>query len=98
MQRIIYFDINDTLVRSSGAKRIPMPAVIASVRRLKAKGATLYLWSSGGNDYCRKTAEELGLTDCFDDFLPKPTAYVDDQPVHAWKLCNHYYPSQIENA
>jgi len=61
MQRIIYFDIDDTLVRSNGQKRIPMPAVIAEIRRLKAEGVTLYLWSSGGSEYCKSTALELGI-------------------------------------
>lgn len=98
MQRIIYFDIDDTLVRSLGAKRIPMPSVIETVRRLKAEGATLFMWSSGGSEYCKRTADELGITDCFEGFLPKPTTYVDDQPVHEWRLCNHLYPSQAENA
>ncbi len=98
MQRVIYFDIDDTLVRSAGAKRIPMPSVIESVRRLKSEGALLFLWSSGGSDYCRRTAEELGITDCFEGFLPKPTLYVDDQPIQEWKLCRHLYPAQAEGA
>jgi hypothetical protein len=62
MQRIIYFDIDDTLVRSFGAKRIPMPSVVESVRRLKLEGALLYMWSSGGSEYCRRTADELGAS------------------------------------
>ena len=98
MQRIVYFDIDDTLVRSVGQKRIPMPAVIAQVRRLKEAGAVLFLWSSGGAEYCRATAVELGIENCFSGFLPKPTVYVDDQPMQEWRLCNHLYPSQAENA
>jgi hypothetical protein len=98
MQRIIYFNIDDTLVRSFGQKRIPMPAVISQIRRLKNEGCTLYLWSSGGAEYCKATALELGVADCFDGFLPKPTVYVDDQPMHEWKLCKHLYPSQAESA
>ena len=98
MLRIIYFDIDDTLVRSYGQKRIPMPSVIAQIHRLKAEGVMLYLWSSGGSEYCRSTAQELGIVECFEGFLPKPTAYVDDQPVHEWKLCKHLYPSQAEDA
>lgn len=96
-QQVIFVDIDDTMVRSVGVKRIPMPAVIAQVRRLKAEGATLYLWSSGGAEYCRTTAVELGITDCFEGFLPKPTVYIDDQPVHEWRFCKHLYPSQAEN-
>lgn len=95
MPRIVFIDVDDTLVRSVGAKRIPMPAVIAGVRQLKIEGATLYLWSSGGAEYCRNTADELGLTDCFAGFLPKPTSYVDDQPVAEWRFCKHVYPGEI---
>jgi FMN phosphatase YigB (HAD superfamily) len=94
---IIFVDVDDTMVRSVGAKRIPMPAVIAQVRRLKSEGATLFLWSSGGAEYCRTTALELGISDCFEAYLPKPTAYIDDQPVHEWRFCKHLYPSQAEN-
>jgi len=31
---IVFVDVDDTLVRSVGTKRIPMPAVIAEVKRL----------------------------------------------------------------
>jgi FMN phosphatase YigB (HAD superfamily) len=98
MQKIIYFDIDDTLVRSIGKKRIVIPAVVAEVRRLKSDGAILYLWSSGGEEYCRETAIELGIHECFTGFLPKPTVYVDDQPIQEWRLCRHLYPSQADNA
>lgn len=93
MPKIIYVDVDDTLVRSVGAKRIPMPGVVAQVRQLHAAGAHMYLWSSGGAEYARSTAAELGLQECFLAFLPKPTAYIDDQPVHEWRFCRHFYPS-----
>jgi FMN phosphatase YigB (HAD superfamily) len=63
---VIYVDVDDTLVRSAGTKRIPIPAVIASVRSLKASGARLFLWSTGGAEYARATALELEIADCFD--------------------------------
>ena len=96
--RIVYVDIDDTLVRSFGTKRIPMPPVIAHVRKLKSEGAQLYLWSSGGADYCRATAIELGIKDCFSGFLPKPDTYIDDQSFDAWRDCNYVHPSQVDNA
>jgi hypothetical protein len=68
------------------------------VGELKEAGAILYLWSSGGAEYCKATADELNISDCFAGFLPKPTTYIDDQPVHEWKYCKHLYPSQAENA
>ncbi|MES2070031.1 MAG: DUF705 domain-containing protein [Pseudomonadota bacterium] len=97
-QKIVFVDVDDTLVRSVGTKRIPMPSVIAQVRRLKAEGATLFMWSSGGADYCRVTAAEIGISDCFDGYLPKPTVYLDDQPVDEWRFCKHFYPLQAESA
>src|SRR3990167_5921586 len=92
LERVVYVDVDDTLIRSVGVKRIPMPAAIAEVRRLHAAGLTLYLWSSGGADYARSSAHELGLEACFKDFLPKPHVYVDDQPVHEWRFCRHVLP------
>lgn len=98
MQKVVFVDVDDTLVRSYGFKRIPMSSVVDSVRRLKVQGYQLFLWSSGGADYCKKSAEELGIADCFEGFLPKPNYYIDDQPVHDWKLCTHIYPLQADQA
>ena len=57
--KTIFVDVDDTLVRSVGQTRIPMAAVIAHIRRLHDAGHLLYLWSSGGADYARTSAEEL---------------------------------------
>ena len=96
--RVIFIDVDDTLVRSVGTKRIPMPAVVERVRQLKEEGALLYLLSSGGADYARASALELGLHDCFLGFLPKPHVYIDDQPLHEWRFCTHVYPGQVADA
>jgi predicted HAD superfamily phosphohydrolase YqeG len=98
MPSIVFVDVDDTLIRSVGAKRIPMPAVVQHVRDMKRQGAILYLWSSGGADYAKSSAIELGLEDCFAAYLPKPHIYLDDQPVHEWKLCSHLYPSQVNSS
>jgi hypothetical protein len=83
--QVVYVDVDDTLVRSAGAKRIPIPSAIARVRALHQEGAVLYLWSTGGADYAKATATELGLADLFAGFLPKPTIIIDDQEVHEWR-------------
>ena len=70
MARVVFVDVDDTLVRSVGSKRIPMTSVVAHVRELHASGHVLYLWSSGGAEYARKSAEELELAECFAGFLP----------------------------
>jgi hypothetical protein len=36
-----YVDVDDTLVRSAGIKRIPIPTSIAKVRALHTSGATI---------------------------------------------------------
>jgi hypothetical protein len=91
---IVYVDVDDTLIRSAGTKRVPIPSAVARVRMLKAEGATLYLWSTGGANYARATAEELDLSDCFAGYLPKPTVIIDDQPIQEWRDFRHFYPLQ----
>jgi len=98
LPRVIFIDVDDTLVRSVGVKRIPMPAVLTRIHQLKAEGALLYLWSSGGAEYAQTSAQELGIADCFVAFLPKPHVYLDDQPVQEWQFCKHLYPSQADQA
>lgn len=94
MKTVIYVDVDDTLVRSVGAKRIPVPRVLAGIRELRGAGATMYLWSSGGGEYARRSALELGIADCFDGFLPKPTVVVDDQPVQEWRGLTQLHPNE----
>ena len=89
---IVFVDVDDTLVRSIGSKQIPMPRVVERVKRLREEGATLYLWSSGGADYARESAQQLGILDCFVACLPKPTLMIDDQAVADWRYCKHEYP------
>jgi FMN phosphatase YigB (HAD superfamily) len=96
--RVVFVDVDDTLIRSVGPKRIPMPAVVAQVRALHETGALLYLWSSGGAAYAEASARELGLHACFAGFLPKPDAYIDDQPVQDWKYCRHVLPANAHEA
>jgi hypothetical protein len=70
-----------------------MPAVVAKVKSLAAEGATLYAWSSGGAAYARESAQELGILECFVEFLPKPQVLIDDQPPSEWRHLIHIYPT-----
>ena len=70
---VAYIDLDDTLVRSAGTERIPIPSAIEQVRSLHRDGATLYLWSTGGAEYAKATAKELGIEALFAGFLPRPT-------------------------
>lgn len=95
---VVYVDVDDTLVRQTGQKRIPMVAVIEHVRQLHQNGATLYCWSAGGGDYARSTARELGIESLFAGFLPKPHVLVDDQPPSEWPNCIVAVPTGLASA
>lgn len=89
-----YVDVDDTLVRSFGSKRVPLPAVVRKVRELHASGVQLYCWSSGGAEYAKASAFELGIGDCFIAFLPKPNFLIDDQPPSDWRSLICLHPNQ----
>lgn len=61
MSEVVLVDVDDTLVRSVGTTRIPMPQALRRVRRLHTEGAELYCWSSGGAADARQAATELGV-------------------------------------
>ena len=97
-QRVVFVDVDDTLIRSVGSKRIPMPAVVSRIRELQAEGAALYLWSSGGAAYAQESSRELGIESLFSAFLPKPDSYLDDQAVQEWRYCKHVLPANAADA
>ncbi len=88
----VFVDVDDTLVRSYGSKRIPIIATIEHLKELKKQGANLYCWSAGGTDYAKKSAEEFGLADIFTAFLPKPEVIIDDQNINDWKRLIQVHP------
>ena len=93
---VVYVDVDDTLVRSAGTKRIPIPQVVMHVKKLAAQsGVELYCWSTAGTEYARATARELGIEECFTAFLPKPNVLIDDQEIGAWKRFVAVHPLGI---
>jgi hypothetical protein len=93
----IYVDVDDTLVRSYGSTRIPIIAAIEHVKGLKAQGATLYCWSSGGAEYAKNSAKELGILDIFEAFLPKPQMLLDDQEINDWRGLIEVHPISCQS-
>jgi len=91
---VAYVDVDDTLMRSFGAKRIPMAAMVRHVRDLHAAGIVLFAWSTAGADYARAAAVELGLEGCFHAFLPKPHVIIDDQAPSDWRCLIHVHPAE----
>ena len=97
MARVAFVDVDDTLVRSVGTKRIPMVRSIEHVRTLKNDGWELYCWSAGGGEYARQSAEELGIADCVVGFLPKPTLMIDDLRPDEWRGLTVIHPAHLQN-
>ena len=97
LKRVIYVDVDDTLIRTVGTKQIPMPASVDFVRRMHAAGHTLYCWSRGGGDYSRDVAASLAIADCFVGFLPKPDVVLDDSGDKLLNYCDVILPSNAPN-
>ena len=89
---IVYVDVDDTLVRWAGSKCIPRTLIIERIKKRKADGDTLYLWSRAGAEAAQSVAEHLGIEDLFVAFLPKPDLLLDDEPIEEWKFLQHEYP------
>jgi predicted HAD superfamily phosphohydrolase YqeG len=94
---VIYVDVDDTLVRHASSAPAPIANVIDQVRRLHARGFSLYCWSTGGAEYAQRIATELGVAACFTAFLPKPTILIDDQEISVW-LLKSFHPSSVDDA
>jgi len=73
----IFVDVDMTLIDASGKI---LPGAPEALTSLQDKGCHLFLWSTNGADYARKTAERLGLTRKFEGFTAKPDIIIDDMP------------------
>lgn len=91
---VVYVDVDDTLVRSFGSKRIPIAGMVEHVRRLHRSGVLLYCWSLGGAQYAEDLARELGIVECFVGYLPKPNVVVDDMSAGQWPRFLWVHPNQ----
>lgn len=91
----VFVDVDDTLIRTVGTKRIPIPHVVAKVRELAATGTELFAWSSGGAEYAREVASDLDIDTCFSSFLPKPKVMIDDQSPNDWRYLSVLHPNEL---
>jgi len=89
---IIYIDVDDTIVRSFGSKRIPIVETISKIKELHSMGFEMYCWSSGGAEYSKSICQEFEIANCFKAFLPKPNLMVDDQEVNNWRFLSEILP------
>jgi len=73
----IFVDVDLTLVDASGKL---LHGAREALKRLRDEGCHLFLWSTGGAEYCRKVAALHGLTELFEGFTAKPDIVIDDMP------------------
>jgi hypothetical protein len=73
----VFVDVDLTLVDARGQM---LPGATEALNKLLAKGCHLFLWSTNGSAYARKTAERLGLVEAFEGFAAKPDIIIDDMP------------------
>ena len=73
----VFVDVDLTLVDSNGKL---LDGAREALQRLRDQGCHLFLWSTGGADYCRKVAQLYGMTELFEGFTAKPDILIDDMP------------------
>ena len=54
------------------------------VRKFKALGYEIYVWSQSGGDWAETVVKGLGLEDCVTACFTKPTWYLDDLVADKW--------------
>ena len=79
----ISIDVDGTLINHNGDLA---PQAKHALETLQAADARLQLWSAGGADYAKATAEKYDLSDMFNSFATKSDLAVDDEPESAHPL------------
>ena len=64
------FDVDGTIIDSLTGTSL-RPGVVELLERIRATGATVTLWSAGGDDYSRACAEAHGIDRLVDHFHAK---------------------------
>lgn len=89
----VFFDVDHTLVYPNQHFNALRPGAHEVMERIRAAGHGVYVWSAGGEEYCRRTVamHQLGhlVDDCFDKdprVKPRPDFIIDDD----WYLVEKY--------
>lgn len=73
----IFVDVDLTLVDQNQKL---LEGARDALRQLVDRGCHIYVWSTGGADYCRKIVAAHGLEALVDGYCPKPDVIIDDMP------------------
>jgi hypothetical protein len=85
-------EIKDPYMRPAGhfIRAVPNQRNISLLKRNKAQGRFIIVWSAGGSKWAREVVKTLGLNNFVDIVMAKPTSYVDDKPMGDWGLTRIY--------
>lgn len=74
------------LVNHNGYKTLVLPNEkhIELLKRYKAKGKVIIVWSQSGNEWAELIVKTLGLEEYVDFVFTKPEKYVDDLRADEW--------------
>lgn len=101
-----YFDVDDTLVvwgkshhpdaitidnYGHPTKLVPHTAHIEFLKRQKARGFTVVVWSQGGARWAESVVKALKLEQFVDVIITKPTMYVDDLKAEEFMTQRVYF-------
>lgn len=80
--KIIFVDVDDTLVlwSSTSPTYTPHHGHILMLKKFKARGHKIVVWSAGGWEWANKIVNELGLELYVDIVMSKPAWFIDDLP------------------
>lgn len=85
----VFVDVDLTLI---DAEYRLLPGARDGLQQLRDAGCRLFLWSTGGAEYCQKIARLHNLTEYFDGFVAKPDIIIDDMPQTC--VTPHHYDVQ----
>lgn len=75
---------------------VPHRKHIEQLKRHKARGHTVIVWSAGGSEWAKNVVEMLQLTSLVDVVMAKPTWFYDDLTVEEFmpKINQVYYKDE----
>lgn len=82
--------IKDSYLTKHHFKAIPHNRNIELLKRNKAQGRTIIVWSAGGMKHARNIVKVLKLTKFVDVVMGKPIIYLDDLDMAEWN-CSRIY-------
>jgi phosphoglycolate phosphatase-like HAD superfamily hydrolase len=76
--------IDDPYIKGCTYNLVPHEGHIQLMKKYKARGFTIVVWSAGGVDWAENVVKALKLEEFVDAVFTKPCRYVDDLKCSEW--------------